>query len=97
MKAYLCLGCQTKQVHVTEPKRCMNPRCKAGAAYLKEELALPGFEGSTAERERERAKTEREAMERTMRERAGDVSAKAGNIERDSPLFRGTGENPLLF
>ena len=32
-----------------------------------------------------------------MRQTRGDISGKAGRMERDSPLFFGTGDNPTLF
>lgn len=43
------------------------------------------------------AEAQREAMERTMREPLGNISRKAGQIERESPLFFGAGSNPTLF
>jgi hypothetical protein len=36
-------------------------------------------------------------MERILREPLGNVSRKAGQMEREAPLFFGTGENPDLF
>jgi hypothetical protein len=41
--------------------------------------------------------TEAEELTARMRTPKADVSAKAGRMERESPLFFGTGENPILF
>jgi hypothetical protein len=53
----------------------------------------------TAEREREESKAmmQRLELEEQMRRPLGDVSRKAGEIERNSPLFFGSGDNPGLF
>ena len=59
-------------------------------------FALPGMEA--VEQERAAAAAEQqgkdltEAMLRTV-----DISGKSGKMEREAPLFFGTGENPLLF
>lgn len=96
MKAYRCLNCGTRQVVLKgEPRNCVNPRCKAGAVFLKEEAEL--IEGTTAARASAMAQSEGEALTAKLREPAGDVSAKAGRMERDSPLFFGKGDNPTLF
>jgi hypothetical protein len=52
-----------------------------------------------AEREREEARgiTQRTELEERMRQVKADISEKAGEMERNSPLFRGTGSNPTLF
>lgn len=60
-------------------------------------LNLLGMEASDSEREEARATAEREAMEARMREPLGSISSKAGRMERDSPLFYGSGDNPTLF
>lgn len=51
------------------------------------------------DREREAARQLAEAAELTakMRRPIKDVSMAAGIMERDSPLFFGTGNNPGLF
>lgn len=98
MKAYRCLnaGCGTRQVVLSgEPSNCVNPRCKAGAVWLKEEAEL--FAGTTAARAGAMATATGEALTAKLREPAGDVSAKAGQMERESPLFFGKGANPSLF
>ena len=38
-----------------------------------------------------------EELTAKLREPKADVSAKAGNMERNAPLFFGTGDNPSLF
>jgi hypothetical protein len=55
------------------------------------------FEGTEEERQKAEALAMREAMETRLRSSRGDISARAGQIERESPLFFGTGANPLLF
>jgi hypothetical protein len=52
-----------------------------------------------AERERKTARgsTERMELEERMRTVKADISEKAGEMERTSPLFHGTGSNPTLF
>ena len=55
------------------------------------------FEGTDEEREKAEALAMREEMETRLRSIKGDISAKAGEIERNSPLFYGTGSNPTLF
>lgn len=39
----------------------------------------------------------KEQIEDVFRTPLGNLSRKAGNAERDSPLFFGTGSNPSLF
>jgi hypothetical protein len=55
------------------------------------------FEGTDVEREEARAKHEAETLTDIMRTPKADVSGKAGRMERESPLFFGTGSNPALF
>ena len=38
-----------------------------------------------------------EELTAAMRQPKADISTKAGKLERESPLFFGTGENPSLF
>ena len=60
-------------------------------------LALPGMEEAEREREEARSITQRMELEERMRTVKADVSEKAGEMERNSPLFHGTGSNPTLF
>ena len=60
-------------------------------------LTLAGLETADADREKAAAQTMREEMETRLRSTRGDISARAGRLERESPLFWGTGDNPTLF
>jgi cytochrome c biogenesis protein ResB len=44
-----------------------------------------------------RAEAEGQELTERMQQPGRSVSAKAGRMERESPLFFGTGENPGLF
>ena len=59
-------------------------------------LSLPGCEDADLERRAAAGIAEAERLSAAMRE-TRDISAKSGKIERDSPLFFSTGENPSLF
>jgi hypothetical protein len=52
-----------------------------------------------ADREREEARglMQRMELEEVMRTPKADISAKAGEMERNAPLFYGTGDHPVLF
>lgn len=52
-----------------------------------------------ADRQREAARQDQETAEMTarMRRPLKDVSCASGIIERESPLFSGSGSNPTLF
>jgi len=60
-------------------------------------LALAGMEA--AEREAEEVRQQAEAAELTARllEPRPRIDGKVGKMERESPLFHGTGSNPTLF
>lgn len=55
------------------------------------------FEGTDEERQNRRAEVQREEIEARLRSVRGDISALAGQMEREAPLFFGTGSNPTLF
>lgn len=55
------------------------------------------FEGTDEERENRRAEVQREEMEARLGSVRGDISAASGEMERNSPLFYGSGSNPVLF
>jgi hypothetical protein len=57
---------------------------------------FPGMERTVAEQKEAAAHYSAEEMTAKMLEPLGDVSAKAGAIERDSPLFFGS-VHPTLF
>lgn len=60
-------------------------------------LTLPGMEAADQERGAARAEAEGQELTDAMRRPMGDISKAAGEMERSSPLFRGTGDNQLLF
>jgi hypothetical protein len=74
-------------------KQCATCGGWADASYHNLELF------TDADREREKARQIQEAAELTleMRRPLADVSEKAGQMERESPLFYGRGENPTLW
>jgi hypothetical protein len=56
-----------------------------------------GLETCDQDREAALAISQREEMETRLRSTRGDISARSGKMERHSPLFFGTGDNPLLW
>jgi len=57
--------------------------------------ALPGIDVEAQDRAAQQLTGEE--LSAQLRTPGKDVSGIAGKIERDAPLFRGTGENPSLF
>lgn len=55
------------------------------------------FKGTDKERELARQIQEAADLTAAMLEPKADISAKAGKMERESPLFYGTGENPTFW
>lgn len=55
------------------------------------------FAGCDVERETLRQLQEAADLTAMMRTRKADISRAAGILERESPLFWGTGENSCLF
>jgi hypothetical protein len=55
------------------------------------------MEAAEMEREQARGFMERMELEERMRTVKTDISAKAGEMERNAPLFFGSGDNPALF
>jgi hypothetical protein len=66
-------------------------RSKGGAVRAEDSFALPGMEGT--DEERAQAAGEQQGLDLTdaLRAPAKDISAAAGRMERESPLFFGTG------
>lgn len=62
-----------------------------------ESHSLPGCETSDADRAQALAAQTAEELTAEMRRPLADISGKAGRMERDAPLFFGTGDNPSLF
>lgn len=56
-----------------------------------------GMETAIQEQANGAATVAGEDLTAKLHEPGKDISAAAGRMERDSPLFYGTGENPLLF
>lgn len=61
------------------------------------EVELPGMEGSAAAAQVAVIIAEAQELSERLRTPLGSISGRAGQMERDSPLFFGSGENPLLF
>ena len=59
--------------------------------------ALPGMESADEDRAAAAALAQGEALTAAMQQPGRNINSKAGKMERDSPLFYGTGENPTLF
>ncbi len=77
------------------PALCKRCTLRAGAApHL---LALPGMETAHEQRAEAQAIQTGEDLTAQMREPLKDISSQAGKMERDAPLFYGTGSNPTLF
>ena len=59
--------------------------------------ALPGMENADQERATESGLALAADLSAELRRPLADVSKKAGKMERHSPLFFGTGDQPSLF
>lgn len=62
-----------------------------------ESLTITGMDGLLAEQNEARIEREVNEMQEQMRKHLADVSKAAGEMERESPLFFGRGDNPSLF
>ncbi len=60
-------------------------------------LTFAGLETCDQDRAQALAAQTAEELTAEMRKPLADISRKAGRMERDAPLFFGTGENPSLF
>ncbi len=60
-------------------------------------LTLAGLETCDHDRAAALAASTAEELTAEMRLPLADISGKARRMERDAPLFFGTGENPTLF
>lgn len=58
------------------------------------EQPLPGMEGAVREQDNAAAAQRGEDLATEMRQRGEDISRRTGEMERGSPLFRGTDANP---
>ena len=61
------------------------------------EQFFAGMESAGADRKQARAEFEGEELTAELLKPGKDISSKSGRIERDSPLFYGSGANPTLF
>lgn len=59
--------------------------------------SLELFTGTDRERETARQIAEAAQLTARLRTSKADISTAAGDLERNSPLFMGTGDNPILF
>lgn len=79
----------------------MNPRkMKAAVAAANEADRYLVFEGMAEAYEEQRtaaAQVNGETLTERLRAPGKNINTASGLLERESPLFRGTGENPLLF
>jgi hypothetical protein len=60
-------------------------------------LSFFGMENADRERANAQAAAEGELLTKELNSPSGSVSKDAGDMERNSPLFSGTGDNPTLF
>ena len=60
-------------------------------------LTFAGLESCDQDRTAALGIAQAEELTAELRRPLGDVSGKAGRMEREAPLFFGSGENPTLF
>ena len=60
-------------------------------------MTFDGMAEAVASQETAAAAYQGEELTAEMRKPLGDISHRAGEMERRSPLFFGTGDNPSLF
>lgn len=89
-------------MHIFQPNKRGSNVCKTcgqlrGTCELTQTAELPGMIGSDSAREAARGIAEAERLTEILHSKKADVSDRAGKMERKSPLFFGTGENPTLF
>lgn len=60
-------------------------------------MVFEGMETHIAAQDAAAGEYTAEQLSIAIRQTLGDVSKNAGEMERNAPLFCGTGENPLLF
>jgi hypothetical protein len=70
--------------------------CLRSITHPNHQAAIPCME-SAADRAQARAEAEGAELSAEIRRPLRDVSKAAGIMEREAPLFFGTGENPSLF
>lgn len=60
-------------------------------------LTFAGLESCDQDRAAAFGIAQAEELTAELRRPLGDISGKAGRMEREAPLFFGSGENPTLF
>lgn len=85
-RVYFCITCQQR--------RCSKPRQTCDVCLSR---ILPGMDAAVEAQASSAAQVSGEELTAKLLEPKADISKTAGKIERDSPLFYGTGDNPLLF
>jgi hypothetical protein len=70
---------------------------KRQAVKPEDSRSFSGMEGADRERMEALAAAQAEELTAELRRPLADISAAAGQMERDAPLFFGTGDNPGLF
>ena len=65
--------------------------------YCSPRITFPGMETAVEEHSAAVAEYSGEQLTAELQKPAADISQKAGEIERESPLFFGTGDNPDLW
>lgn len=94
--AKVCPSCKGKgHICIAPPTReCLRPTTGATMSISSNPELIANAD---AERQDALAAAQREEMERRMRAPLGNVSSASGEMERNAPLFFGTGDNPTLF
>jgi hypothetical protein len=79
----------------------MTPKRLIAAAHIANEadryLVFDGMAEAYEEQKTAAAQVNGEQLTSKLREPGKNINQASGLLERESPLFRGTGENPLLF
>jgi len=60
-------------------------------------LSFAGLETCDTDREKALGLAQAEELTALLRSPGRDISARSGRMEREAPLFFGTGDNPLLW
>jgi hypothetical protein len=71
--------------------------CSQPAGAVVHLMAFPGMEAADREAEEDRHQAEATALAARLLEPRPRIDEKVGKMERESPLFCGTGDNPTLW
>lgn len=84
--------------HPFRPIKHGSSRCQLCGGWDSDSThSLELFTDADRDRESARQFAEAEELTQAMRRPLADVSRKAGQLERESPLFFGKGDSPCLF